>query len=201
LHSGQRQVNSLHGRGSGGGQILEVMDALIALVGGSVGAVLTLLFRVPGGIRNHNRMVREVDDGLTQWVSDDCVVLERELRGRMNTAGHQLYSGSYRTGIAHSKEEALHRYRDQERQALAKVGEWRDAEGFLHRCLRRFPGADAFPTLNTPEKAEPILAGWREGVSRDGTPAPVSDPTKRSLEWAIQKYGQDAKPWDRFVPS
>src|SRR5262249_35584773 len=126
---------------------LKLMDALIALVGGSAGAVLTLLLRVPGDIRNHNRQVKEVDDDLGQWVSDECVVLERELRGRMNKAGQQLYTGPYLTRIAHSKEQALHRYRDQERQAFARVGEWRDAEGLLHRCLRRLPGVETFPTL------------------------------------------------------
>jgi hypothetical protein len=177
------------------------MDALIALVGGSAGAVLTLLFRVPGDIRNHNRLVKQVDDDLAQWVADDCVVLERELRGKMNTAEQQLYAGSYLTAIAHSKEQALHRYRDQERQALMRVGEWRDAEGVLHRCLRRLPGVSTFPELRTPEAVEPILAGWREEVSADGHSAPVSDPTKRPLEWAVHKYGQDAKPWDRFLPN
>ena len=158
------QVNSLQERGPASDRYSKPMDALIALVGGSAGAVLTLLFRVPGDIRNHNRLVREVDEDLAQWVSDDCVVLERELRGQMNTAGQHLDDGSYLTGVAHSKEQALHRYRDQERQALAKVGEWHDAEGFLHRCLRRLPGVKAFPTLSTPEVVEPILAGWREDV-------------------------------------
>ncbi len=177
------------------------MDALIALVGGSAGAVLTLLSRVPGDIRNHNRLVKQVDDDLAQWVADDCVVLERELRGKMNGAGQQLYAGSYLTGIAHSKEQALHRYRDQERQALMRVGEWRDAEGFLHRCLRRLPGMSVFPELRTPEAVEPILAGWREEVSAGGHSAPVSDPTQRPLEWAAHKYSQEAKPWDRFLPA
>ena len=102
--------------------MLGEMDALIALVGGSAGAVLTLLFRVPGDIRDHNRLVKQVDDDLAQWVADDCVVLERELRGKMNTAGQQLYAGSYLAGIAHSKEQTLHRYRDQERQALMRIG-------------------------------------------------------------------------------
>jgi hypothetical protein len=177
------------------------MDALIALVGGSAGAVLTLLFRVPGDIRNHNRLVGQVDDDLAQWVADDCIVLERELRGKMNSAGQQFTAGSYLTGIAHSKEQALHRYRDQERQALMRVGEWRDAEGFLHRCLRRLPGVSSFPELRTPEAVELILAGWREEVSAGGHIAPVSDPTKRPLEWAVHKYGLDAKPWDRFLPN
>jgi hypothetical protein len=119
----------------------------------------------------------------------------------MNTAGQHLYDGSYLMGLAHCKEQALHRYRDQERNALARVGEWRDAEGFLHRCLRRVPLVSAFPRLETPEAAESVLAGWREEVSGNGSSAPVSDPTQRSLDWATHKYGQDVKPWDRFVPS
>lgn len=177
------------------------MDALIALVGGSAGAVLTLLSRVPGDIRNHNRLVKQVDDDLAQWVADDCVVLERELRGKMNTAGQHFTDGSYLNDIAHSKEQALHRYRDQERKALIRIGEWHDAEGILHRCLRRLPGVNAFPKLRTPEAVEPILAGWREDVSAGGHSAPVSDPTKRPLEWAVRKYGKDAKPWNQFLLS
>jgi hypothetical protein len=176
------------------------MDALIAIVGGSAGAVLTLFIRVPGEIRNHNRLVKQVDKDLAQWVADDCVVLERELRGKKTTAGHNLTAGSYLRSVAHSKEHALQRCRDQERQALMRVGEWRDAEGLVHRCLRLLPGVGAFPELRTPEAVEPILAGWREEVSAGGHSAPVSDPTKRSLEWALHKYGQDAKPWDPFLP-
>jgi len=41
---------------------------------------------------------------LAQWVADDCVVLERELRGKMHTAGHQRDAGSHLRDIAHSKE-------------------------------------------------------------------------------------------------
>lgn len=72
--------------------------------------------------------------------ADDCVVLERELARQMNTAGQHLDDGSYLRGVAHSKEEALHRYRDQERQAVAKIGEWRDAEG---RCIAAYDGFPA----------------------------------------------------------
>jgi hypothetical protein len=56
------------------------MDALgalgIALAGGSVGAVLTLLAGVPEQVRHHDRQVEEYDADLAQWVSDEMVRLE-----------------------------------------------------------------------------------------------------------------------------
>jgi hypothetical protein len=54
-----------------------------------------------------------------------------------------------------------HRYWDQERQALKRVGEWRDADGFLHRCLRRFPDVSAFPKLRT---RRPTTNGYAGGM-------------------------------------
>jgi hypothetical protein len=174
---------------------------LVAIAGGSTGAILTLLSGIPEAIRNHDRLVAQTDEDLAQWVSDECVQLERELRRHQNEAGRKLDAGSYLTGVAVLKEGALHRYRDQERLAQAKLGEWRNTEGFLHGLLRRFWFFAAFPELDTPINAEPILDGWREEVSRGLVSAPVSDPTKRPLSWAVGKYGTDAKPWDHFLPS
>jgi hypothetical protein len=173
---------------------------VIAAAGGSAGAILTLVAGVPGAIRNHDRLVAQTDADLAQWVADECVQLERELEGHKNEAGPQLYSGSYLRGVAHLKAGALHRYRDEDRAAQQRVGEWRDAEGFLHWLVRRFWTFSAFPGLGTPEKVAPILDGWREDVSEGSIAAPVSDPTRRSLDWAIGKYGSDAKAWDRFLP-
>ena len=79
----------------------------IALAGGSVGAILTRMFGVPTAIKDHNREAREIDERLGQWVSDECVRLERELERHKNESaskGH-LTAGAYVTGIAHIKEQ------------------------------------------------------------------------------------------------
>jgi len=171
---------------------------LIAVAGGSAGAILTLLAGVPGAIRNHDRLVAKADDDLAQWISDECVRLERELDDYKSEASLRLAADSYLRGIAHLKEGALHRYRDEERLVQSRVGEWRDAEGFVHWLLRRLWFFYSFPSLETPEEVSPILDGWREEVSRGLVSAPVSDPTQRSLDWALRKYGVQAEPWDRY---
>jgi hypothetical protein len=178
---------------SGRYSILERVDALlIALAGGSAGAILTMLAGIPHAIRNHDRLVAQVDDDLAQWISDECVRLERAVEAYNEEFARQLDAKTFLRGVAHLHEEALHRYRDQQRSAEARIGEWRDAEGTLHRLLRRFWFFTPFSRLGTPERAEPILDSWREDVSRNLVSAPVSDPTKRSLAWAVEKYGVTA---------
>ncbi len=164
---------------------------LIAVAGGVAGVILTLVVRVPSDIRKHNRLVYQVDDDLAQWVSDECVHLERELNRHKNKAGNQLYAGSYLHGIAHIKERFLHRYRDQERQARAKVGEWQDAEGLLHRIVRWTWWADSFPSLNTPEAAAPILEGGEKTYRR----ADIQPPSATQLgdRWNLGRSKSTAR--------
>ncbi len=179
------------------------MDVLLALLVGSIGAVLTLVVTltvgVPVEVRHHNREAREIDEDLAQWISDECVRLERELRGNRNSAGNQLYTGAFLGRIAGSKEDALHQYRDQERLARRRRAMLLDDEGWRHRWYRRWIAGGRLPELGTPAKAEAILDGWREKVTGRGGEAPVSDPTKRPLAWALGKYGGDPKHWDRYA--
>ena len=51
-----------------------------ALAGGAVGAALAALARVPVQVRAHNRLMGENDAELGNWVADESVRLERELR-------------------------------------------------------------------------------------------------------------------------
>jgi hypothetical protein len=173
------------------------MDAiLVALVGGSIGAILTNLGGVPTTIKQHNRAIAERDDDLAQWVSDECVQLERHLAGD-RTAEDNVDSSAYLRGIAHRKEDALHRYRDQERAARQVRAMLQAEEGVRHRIWRRVALRGALPELQTPSKAGPILDGWRAAAGMMA----VSDPTRRPLEpWAVEKYGAEARPWDRFLP-
>ena len=106
----------------------------------------------PGDIRNHNRMVREVDDDLAQWVSDDCVVLERELRGRMNTAGHQLIAARTGRELPTARRK---RYTAIETRSGKRSQRWANGATLRDSCTAVYdasPAADAFPTLSTPRR-------------------------------------------------
>ena len=170
----------------------------IALAGGSAGSILTLLVGVPAQVRDHDRLVAEYDDDLAQWVADEMVRLEREIerhKNEMAGSGH-LYSGAYLRGIAHLKEAALHAYRDEERGAERKRAALNDVEGWRHRAWRRVhPGRKPLAALSSPKEVEPLLDLWRREVPRDGDSAPVSDPTKRSLTWALDKYVRGDTEW------
>ena len=170
------------------------MDALgtlgVALAGGSIGTALTLIATVPAQVKHHDRQVRDLDDDLGQYVSDDMVRLERALKGHetIMAAEGQLDSGAFVRGVAGFKEEALHLYRDQERAAERGRAALRDEEGLRHRVWRRLTRRGPLPALTAPVQAKPLLDLWREPVCRDGTEHPVSDPTKRPLSWAVERY-------------
>jgi hypothetical protein len=106
------------------GTILNVPTWLVALIGGSVGSVLTWLIAYAGRIalvkrevEANDRALRVIDDHLRTWVEDDTVRLRRELHvitEALNKA-NLFWSGHHGDQIAQAKERALHRYRDQER--------------------------------------------------------------------------------------
>ena len=158
---------------------------------------ITLLVGATEQVRDHNRLIDEHDEDLTQWVADEGVRLERDIARHRNEAASrgQLDSGYRWTGVAHLKEGALHRYRDQERNAQRRVRAIHDAEGWRHALLRTFKGP--LPRLDTPTQVGPILDAWREAVHGDDRDFPVSDPTRRSLEWALEKYGRPGV-YDQF---
>jgi len=57
------------------------MEPLVAgLAGGAVGAALAALAGVPAQVRAHNRLVDEYDQELGNWIADESVRLDRELK-------------------------------------------------------------------------------------------------------------------------
>jgi hypothetical protein len=175
-----------------------VGDLLIALAGGTVGAVVTALiglwrrFRtIPGEVDKHDRLIKERDEDLAQWVADDHLRLRRELQGittRLASQGH-LYSGAHGRALEHAKELALHGYRDQERQAERFVAEIEAGEGALH-ARHREREHKPFPSLTTPDAAQPVLDRWRDSLwmHPPGVQATeVQDPTRRTLEQTVEQ--------------
>lgn len=84
-----------------------------------------------------------------------------------------------------AKEEALHAYRDQERQALRFRAELEAREEWAHQLWRKVTRRP-LPRITTVERAKPILDFRRKGETFDETPAaPVEDPTTRPLDRAL----------------
>jgi len=159
----------------------------IALAGGSVGSLTTIFLGVPVQVRENDRLVAEYDEDLESWVADEHVRLERALQAvteAMNATG-QLYSGAHLRGRAIKKEEALHRYRDQERKAVRRRHALRNHERGPHRTWRFLSGRGPVPELTSPDRAQPVIDNWRAPVTQGSDKATVSDPTRRSLAQTI----------------
>jgi hypothetical protein len=178
-----------------------VSDLLVGLAGGAIGSALTILYglilrfrAVPGEVDEHDRLARQRDQDLAQWVADDHLRLTRELRrttAKMASPGEgqgsQLYSGAHARALAHAKERALHAHRDQERAAQRFVDELAAKETWLHRDHRRQRGRAPL-RLTAPERVQPVLDRWRDSSWRHPpgvAAAEVNDPTRRTLERTI----------------
>jgi hypothetical protein len=161
---------------------------LEAIAGGAIGAVITLavglavwLWRARGDVTSHDRLIADRDDDLATWVADEQVWLDRALRriDDLLAARGILDSGErpWQRGMA--AEDALHRWRDQEREARRLVADLRGRESWPHR---RWRGRRPFPALRTPDEARPVLGQWRSLA--------IDDPTSRTLSAPVGKLDE-----------
>ncbi len=161
------------------------MDPLVsALAGGAVGATIAGLARVPAQVRSHNRLVGEYDEELGNWVADESVRLQRELKRvtrRFAESDSQGETGHARA-LAQVKEESLRAYRDSLLTAEHKRRALRDSEGWQHDLWRWVTVRGQLPPLRVPRKVNPLIEAWREPVSFGELSAQVSDPTRRDLD-------------------
>jgi hypothetical protein len=161
------------------------MDLLVAaLAGGAAGAAIAALARVPSQVRAHNRLVAEYDDELGNWVADESVRQEREMKRttrRFAESGQQGEKGHARA-LAQVKEESLRAYRDSELAAKHRRRALRDTEGWQHDLWRWVTVRGQLPPLRIPRKVKPIIDTWREPVSFGEVSVQVSDPTSRDLD-------------------
>lgn len=174
---------------------------LVALAGGAVGSLLTAALAVSGRllaarreIDATDRFVADRDEDLASWVADRSLALERELAEKTEELNKEnlFYSGAHGVALARLKERALHEYRDQERQAQRDVAVANERETWMHAFWRGRRGRP-FPSLSTPERAQPVLDTWRSSVTRHGdSPIEVVDPTRRVLGEAVQDVGVSA---------
>lgn len=171
-------------------------DFWIAVAGGATGTVITALFafggrltRIRSEIEANDRALRILDRHLETWASDASIDLIRELetiRADLSARG-LMFSGAYSAAINRAKEEALQRYRDQERTAQSQADEIRAGEGALHGVVRawRLPTLDL--ELRTPQRVIPILDRWaipptRHLPASDESQPIESDPRSRTIE-------------------
>jgi hypothetical protein len=169
------------------------MDPLVsALAGGAVGAAIAGLARVPAQVRSHNRLVGEYDEELGNWVADESVRLQRELKRVTRRFAESDAQGeaAHARALAQVKEESLRAYRDslltaeQQRRAL------RDSEGWQHDLWRWVTVRGQLPPLRVPRKVAPLIDTWREPVSFGQVSAQVSDPTRRDLDEILAELAE-----------
>jgi hypothetical protein len=164
-----------------------VNEFLIALAGGSVGSILTLLGSVPVQVRMHNRLVREADADLELWVADEFIRTKRERVRRLHELKDRgmTEQSARREAEPAVREEALHLYRDQATKARRRRAELRDTEGWRHQLWRRLARRGPLPELDAPAKAQSIIDDW--AADQD-----VHDPTRWSLDDALEHASRDA---------
>jgi hypothetical protein len=165
-----------------------VNEFVIALAGGSVGSILTLLGSVPAQVRTHNRLVREANADLEQWVADEFIRTKRNRVRRL----HELKDRGMAEAAARReaepavREDALHLYRDQATRAERRRAELRDGEGWRHWLWRTLAFRGSLPELEAPTKARAIIEDW--AADQD-----VHDPTRWTLDDALAQSRRDAE--------
>lgn len=173
---------------------------LIALAGGVIGTLVTagLAFgtrinRIGPEIAANDRAIRALDIDLESWIADATVNLVREVRAITNATGpsNTFYSGAHAVQIAHAKELALEKYRNEGRRTERAFAEIVAGEGWLHGLLRAWRYDDA--VLQAPKRGETVLEKWAEPITRHGGPAPieVDDPRNRTFATALKKIEAD----------
>jgi len=169
------------------------MDLLVAaLAGGAVGAAIAALARVPSQVRAHNRLVADYDEELGNWVADESVRLERELKRATRRFAETDETGerAHARALAQVKEESLRAYRDSELAARNRRTALRDTEGWQHDVWRWVTVRGALPPLRMPRKVKPIIDAWREPVSFGEVSALVNDPTSRGVDEILTELAQ-----------
>lgn len=182
---------------------------LVALGGGAVGTVLAVLLAfggrllaVPRELMANDRAVRDRDEDLETWVADEHVRLERELHELSEALNKEnlYWSGHHGKQIALAKERALHRFRDQERQALRDAATIRDRETWPHLLYRARKGIPS-PELRAPGRVAPVLEVWRRPVrrhlsSKSDESVEVNDPSRRTLDDTHAKLAARAQAFE-----
>src|SRR4029453_17790418 len=101
-----------------------------------------------------------------------------------SAAAGQLTSGAYLRGMATSRRPPSMPTGIKRSSPNQSGRRWPTPEGTRRLTWRIFSGRGDLLELTAPERARPLLDLWRQEVD---TRAPVSDPTRRPLEWGDRR--------------
>jgi hypothetical protein len=150
--------------------------------------VLERAANVPRDIRRNDERVRNRDEDLRTWIEDDDKQLkEEQLRilasESVKSAGPDLSIVLYQQ----IKDQLIHRYRDQLRDAERIREEVALSEQLLHAIARRLLGRP-LPGLTAPTDMAKVLAHWREH------PDDLFDKSRALREVAEERRERAGKP-------
>lgn len=133
-------------------------------VGAAIGVLVREFWTVPATVRKHDERVRNRDEDLRSWVQDDDNELGAELqhaRALLATPGVESLVRGRRLRVTGRtlKDQRLHRYRDQLRDAERIRREVIATENVVHRAWRRTRRRPV-PVLTSPDQVAPVLARW-----------------------------------------
>lgn len=170
-------------------------DLTVALAGGAIGSVATVVLAQVGKIQLawsevalHDDQARELNAQLVAYVTDETRKLARELLTVAEdfNSRNTLHSSIAGGALAERKEGALHRYRDQEWRARLQLAALQASEGRWHNWFRMTRGRRGGLELTARQEVEPFLAEWRKPITRHGTgPVEVFDLTTQTTEDAL----------------
>ena len=167
-----------------------------AVVGGLTLALVLLLAKVPHDVARHDRLLAERDEDLDSWLADTKLGLDRHLREITNDLVKQnlLYSGERNWRRVKAKEDALHRWRDEERGARRFRAELEERETLAHQFYRWYLRRPRpLRPLETPVAAAALIAHWRSPEYYEGSPVlQVDDPTQRTLASALEAIRRES---------
>lgn len=118
---------------------------LAAVIGGPLAALTFRYFDIGREVAQNNVRASELDEDLRRWVEDRDRELENRLRGIVNSAGNQIYSGSTRNAAVAAMRQALHEYRDEATRKVREYSGLARSENGWHRRHRRRHGVEPQP--------------------------------------------------------
>ena len=117
---------------------------------------------VPRDIRRGDERIRNRDEDLRTWIEDDDKELRQELIRISVTEARNTVGPDYSvTQYQQAKDQVLHRYRDQLRDAHRLARNVELSEQLPHRLVRRLFKRPV-PSLAAPAEKAAILEQWKE---------------------------------------
>ncbi len=158
------------------------MIALLYLVlGAVVGLLIQRAYNVPRDIRRHDERIKNRDEDLITWIEDDQKQLRRETISLniADSSARRRKMPPYLLAFQQQqlKDQVLHRYRDQLRDAERVARDVELSEQLPHRLTRRALHRPV-PALTAPAAKADTIEGW-------------TTPADEAFEVRLQKIGHE----------